>query len=121
MYSTGPLFFSALWVQYLWSLWGNGDPMDRVKVLVPGTGYADSYGFFKNVQGGSWHTRDTEVIFWMGRYWGLVTMMGLGVALGVTSMVWWLLKIVGKRCRYRRVHEKRGRYELWIEKGRYDY
>ena len=95
--------------------------MDRIKVLVPAATEGDSYGFFKNVQGGSWHEKDVEVIFWMGRHWVLVTVLGFVVGFGGTGFLWWVFRMVGKRCRDRRVEEKRGRYELWIEDGRYEY
>jgi inositol phosphorylceramide mannosyltransferase catalytic subunit len=117
MYTTGPLFFSAVWIQYLASLRGNPSSMDRIKVLVPGLKNGDSYGFFKNVQGGSWHGRDVEVIFWMGRNWVLVTILGFVIGFGVTGMFWSVFRMLGKRCRDRRVEGKSGRYELWIKQG----
>ncbi|KAE9367734.1 glycosyltransferase family 32 protein [Stipitochalara longipes BDJ] len=116
MYSTGPLFFSAVWIQYLQGLRGTMNALDHIKVLVPGGTAGDSYGFFKNVQGGSWHGRETEVIFWMGRHWVLVTIFGFVVAFGVTSLFWWVCIMFGKRWGRRPVCEKRGRYELWIER-----
>ncbi|KAN0095421.1 glycosyltransferase family 32 protein [Hyaloscypha variabilis] len=120
MYTTGPLFFSAVWIQYLRGLRGDVNAMDRIKVLVPGGIDGDSYGFFKNVQGGSWHGRETEVIFWMGRHWVLVTVFGCVVGFGVTIMCWWVCTMFGKRWGTREVYEKRGRYELWIEDS-YDF
>jgi mannosyltransferase OCH1-like enzyme len=112
MYSTGSLFFSALWVQYLSGLGEDADMMDRVKVLVREGGGGDSYGFFKNVQGGSWHGWDVEVIFWMGRHWIVVTVIGFVIGFGVTGMVWWIGRTLGRWWLAREVHEKRGRYRL---------
>lgn len=81
--------------------------MDRVKVLVREGEEGDSYGFFRNVQGGSWHGRDVEVIFWMGRHWILVTLFGFVAGFGVTGSVWWLCRVIGRCLRGRRVDEKR--------------
>jgi len=120
IYTTGPLFFSVTWIQYLRSLRGNTNALDRIKVLVPGGTAGDSYGFFKNVQGGSWHGRETEVIFWMGRHWIFVTVFGFVIGFGVVGVLWWIWTMMGKRWRGRSVDEKRGRYELWIEEGRYE-
>jgi inositol phosphorylceramide mannosyltransferase catalytic subunit len=112
MYSTGPLFFSALWVQYLRELGGSTNATDRVKVLVREGDEGDSYGFFKNVQGGSWHGKDVELIFWMGKHWVLVTLFGFIVGFGVTGLIWWVGRVVGSCWKGRRVDEKRGRYRL---------
>lgn len=120
MYTTGPLFFSAMWIQYLRDLRGNTNAMDRIKVLVPRVMKGDSYGFFKNVQGGSWHGRETEFIFWMGRHWVLVTIVGFVIAFGVASVLWWLCKMFGEGCGGQRLDEKRRSHELWIEEGRYE-
>jgi hypothetical protein len=70
-------------------LWKGGT--ERVRVLVRVGKEGDSYGFFRNVQGGSWHGRDTEVIFWMGRHWVLVTVWGFVVGFAVVGAVWWVI------------------------------
>ena len=51
----------------------------------------DSYGFFRNVQGGSWHGRDTEMVFWMGRHWVLVTVWGFVGGFAVVGGIWWVV------------------------------
>jgi len=114
MYSTGPLFFNALWMEYLSTIGESTSAMDRVKVLVREGEEGDSYGFFKNVQGGSWHGRDVEVVFWMGRHWVLVTLLGFVVGFGVTGGIWCIGRVLGRRWRgggfdKRALHEWRGR------------
>jgi hypothetical protein len=48
-------------------------------------------GFLRNVQGGSWHGRDTEVVFWMGRHWVLVTVWGFVGGFAVVGGIWWVV------------------------------
>jgi mannosyltransferase OCH1-like enzyme len=96
MYSTGPLFLSVMWVEYLPAFGSKPGyerkEIDRIRVLVKGEEEGDSYGFFNNVQGGSWHGRDVEMMFWMGRHWVIVTIFGFVVGFGVTGGLWWVLK-----------------------------
>jgi len=100
MYSTGPLFLSVIWVEYLSALRSKSAnsrgaiEMDRVRLLVnddekPG---GDSYGYFYNVMGGSWHGPDVDAVFWMGRHWVVVTILGFVLGFGVTGVLWWTLK-----------------------------
>ena len=109
MYSTGPLFFSVMWIEYLHGLGGaEGHPMDQVRVLMKTEKWGDSYGLFKNVQGGSWHGRDLEVIFWMERHWIVMTILGFAVAISVVWLLWWGI----------RTFAGFWRRELWREKER---
>lgn len=102
MYTTGPLFLSAIWVEYVDTLKrkiGIGQDkkiqeLDRVRVLVDNKG--DNYGFFNNMQGGSWHGRDMELIFWMGRHAIVVTLAGFVIGFTVTGLVWWVIRRVAR-------------------------
>ncbi|KAH8653174.1 MIPC synthase subunit [Tricladium varicosporioides] len=94
MYTTGPLFLSAIWIQYLRSSGTSGLPENELKLLFPNKKQGDSYGYFSNVQGGSWHGGDFEAILWMGRHWVLVTVAGFVLGFGVTGLAW----VLAKRC-----------------------
>lgn len=91
MYTTGPLFLSATWIEYL-----NMGVKERVRLLIKGDTIGDSYGFFRNVQGGSWHGRDLGVILWMGRHWFFVTILGFIIGFSVTGALWMVFKVVFK-------------------------
>jgi mannosyltransferase OCH1-like enzyme len=93
MYSTGPLFLSVVWIEFLRrGVPGLGTAVARVRLLPKDGTNGDSYGFFKNVQGGSWHGRDMEVIFWMGRHWFLVTLLGFVIGFAVVGVLWRVLR-----------------------------
>jgi hypothetical protein len=70
-------------------LWKGGT--ERVRLLVSVGKEGDSYGFFRNVQGGSWHGRDTEVVFWMGRHWVWVPVGGFVGGFAVGGGIWWVV------------------------------
>lgn len=64
MSSTGPLFLSLVWKEWLDS--GRSMGSGRVRVLVPeGRGY----GFFINIQGRSWQGADEKFVAWLERHW----------------------------------------------------
>lgn len=90
MYTTGPLFFSAIWIEYL-----SGETrgaVDRLRVLVKGSLKGDSYGFWKNVPGGSWHEADSYFILWMGDHLMLMIFLGLMTGLTVGVVLWAMLR-----------------------------
>jgi hypothetical protein len=98
-----------MWIEYLHGLGGaEGHAMDRVRVLMKTEKWSDSYGLFKNVQGGSWHGRDLEVIFWMERHWIVVTVLGFVIAISVVGLLWWGI----------RTFAGFWRRELWWERER---
>ncbi len=64
MSSTGPLFLSLVWKEWLDS--GRSLGKGRVTVLMPdGRGY----GFFVNIEGRSWQGADEKVVSWLERHW----------------------------------------------------
>lgn len=101
MYTTGPLFLSAIWVEYVDTLKrkiGIGQDtkipeLDRIRVLLNN---GDNYGFLNNAQGGSWHGKDMELIFWMGRHTIVVTLTGFVIGFTVAGLVWWILRRVAR-------------------------
>jgi mannosyltransferase OCH1-like enzyme len=92
MYTTGPLFFSAVWIEYLRGSARGGGPLERLRVLSKGPVRGDSYGFFKNIQGGSWHGKDLELINWMGKHVIIVTLLGFAIGISVVLVLWVMLR-----------------------------
>jgi inositol phosphorylceramide mannosyltransferase catalytic subunit len=91
MYSTGPLFLSVVWKEWLGENSGRiGDWEGRVRVLMRAESYQQSWSFFKHYRGSSWHGKDARLIFWMGRNWMLLTAFGFMVAGVVGMALWWL-------------------------------
>ena len=64
MYSTGPLFLSVLWKEYM-----RDDPSEprRVRVLMPDDYSKHPSSFFNENRGNSWHGNDAQLIFWVNR------------------------------------------------------
>ena len=88
MYTTGPLFLSAIWIEYLGGPTSGGSPLERLRVLMPGPKAGDNYGFWKNVQGGSWHGNDMYVMFWLGDHLILATLLGICIGITVVGALW---------------------------------
>lgn len=70
MYSTGPLFLSVIWKEYLSNV---KNEESRVRVLMPEEYSSRPQSFFGVYKGSSWHRNDAKAIFWMGQHWMLVT------------------------------------------------
>ncbi|KAI9808695.1 MAG: hypothetical protein M1825_003847 [Sarcosagium campestre] len=87
MYSTGPLFLSVIWKEYI-----QQDPIEenRVRVLMPDEYNKHAWSFFSLRRGSSWHGGDARFIFWMGRHWVLITTLGFVLAGLVGLTVWWI-------------------------------
>jgi len=86
MYSTGPLFLSVVWKEYISSM---RSPAERVRVLMPDEYKGHSWSFFNVVKGNSWHGKDAQTIFWMGKHWMLLTVTGFLLAGVVGTCLWW--------------------------------
>ncbi|KAF7868785.1 uncharacterized protein EAF02_009521 [Botrytis sinoallii] len=117
MYSTGPLFLSVLWIEYMRTV---TDEAGRVRNLLPDEYNKHAWSFFNIVKGNSWHGKDAQTIFWMGKHWFLLTVAGFAIAGVVGGFLWlaWNMWVVrsGKSSRrgmalWRRVSGK-DRYEL---------
>jgi mannosyltransferase OCH1-like enzyme len=105
MASTGPLFLSLCWKEWLYSHRGiRGDgkhvEQDRIRTLVP---YSWGYGFFVNVEGRSWQTWDERVVAFLEMHWVFDVMLGVGSVVAVVGAVWrvfwWVLRWVRVRGR----------------------
>ncbi len=89
MYSTGPLFLSVVWKEWIGeNSWRGGDWEGRVRVLMESEYNRRSWSFFNEYGGSSWHGKDAKLIFWMGRHWMLLTAVGFMLA-GVVGMTFW--------------------------------
>lgn len=112
MYSTGPLFLSVIWKEYLWD---TRPSEEHVRILMPSEYKGHDWSFFNITKGSSWHGKDAQTIFWMGQHWLLLTVVGFSTA-GVLGFCIWAMCIRAKTTsggRGRRSFWKRGeRYEL---------
>jgi mannosyltransferase OCH1-like enzyme len=99
MSSTGPLFLSLVWKQWLDSKRNVG--LGRVRLLIPkGRGY----GFFINVEGRSWQGPDEKVVGWFERHWLFDIVIATIAVVVALKVVCWL-----SDCIWRKI--QRG---LWI-------
>lgn len=99
MYSTGPLFLSVIWKEYMRS---RPNSAARVRVLMPTEYNKSPWCFFTRHRGNSWHGKDAQLIFWMGNHWVLLTVLGFTLA-GIVGYCLWRvyakLLHVGAQCR----------------------
>lgn len=65
MFSTGPLFLSVVWKQYI--RWGN-PPSGIVRILMPEDYKLSADAFFKISKGSSWHKDDAAFLLLMSRH-----------------------------------------------------
>ena len=87
MYSTGPLFLSVIWKEYLQE---DHPSEERVRLLMPDEYSQNPWSFFNISKGNSWHGGDARTIFWMGHHWLLLTACGFVLAGVVGAALWWL-------------------------------
>ena len=92
MASTGPLFLSVMWKKWMsehssldQSAW-----VGRVRVLMPEEYTKHAWSFFKTYKGSSWHGKDARFIFWMGKNWVLLVVLGTILVLTVGFAVWYV-------------------------------
>ncbi|EER28923.1 SUR1 protein, putative [Coccidioides posadasii C735 delta SOWgp] len=86
MYSTGPLFLSVIWKEYMA---GRPSAYERVRVMMADEYNRHSWSFFTHHPGSSWHGKDARLIFWMGGHWVLLTVLGFILAGIVGAFLWW--------------------------------
>lgn len=109
MYTTGPLFLSAIWTDYI-RAGPKGE--DRVRILMPDEYNKHAWSFFDVTKGNSWHGKDAHTIFWMGKHWMLVTVGGFVLA-GIFGSVCWLLLTAFRSCRRSYAGNKKFRPKFW--------
>lgn len=76
--------------------WEGSDYTGRVRVLMPDMYDKYEWSFFRTYEGNSWHGKDARFIFWMGRNWVLLTVVGFAVA-GVVFLAGWFVyrRVIG--------------------------
>lgn len=77
MYSTGPLFLSVIWKEYMSTVVSTSE---QVRILMPNEYSKGENPFFNISKGSSWHGEDAKTIFWMGKHWMLLTVTGFAIA-----------------------------------------
>jgi mannosyltransferase OCH1-like enzyme len=113
MYTTGPLFLSAIWIEYLRGKDKSGSTLDRLHVLIQGPVKGDNYGFWKNIKGGSWHKQDRYVMLWMGDHLIISTLLGFAIGICVAILLWKAFKMCtamlrgGRWLELQREHDRR--------------
>ncbi|KAI9934112.1 hypothetical protein ASPWEDRAFT_48705 [Aspergillus wentii DTO 134E9] len=101
MYSTGPLFLSVLWKEYMLD---KPNEAARVRILMQDEYNKYSWSFFTHHVGNSWHGKDARLIFWMGQHWMFLTMCGFVLAGVVGCTLWWAygrVMLLSSKYRYR--------------------
>ncbi|KAB8272817.1 hypothetical protein BDV30DRAFT_239129 [Aspergillus minisclerotigenes] len=101
MYSTGPLFLSVIWKEYIRDY---PPEMSRVRILMQDEYQKYSWSFFTHHIGNSWHGKDARFISWMGQHWMFLTFCGfLLAAIGGFCLFWAYgrIMLLGAQCRYR--------------------
>ncbi|KAJ5491701.1 Mannosyl phosphorylinositol ceramide synthase SUR1 [Penicillium diatomitis] len=101
MYSTGPLFLSVIWKEYM-----QDKPSEsaRVRILMQDEYNRFSWSFFTHHKGNSWHGKDAHLIFWMGQHWMFLTFCGFVLAGVLGICLWWTygrIMLLGSKYRYR--------------------
>jgi mannosyltransferase OCH1-like enzyme len=86
MYSTGPLFLSVVWKEYTRD---TRPAREHVRILMPDEYKGHKWSFFNITKGSSWHGKDAQTIFWMGKHWLLLTVSGFAIAAVVGTCLWW--------------------------------
>ncbi|KAI5287582.1 hypothetical protein KEM54_005884 [Ascosphaera aggregata] len=126
MYSTGPLFLSVIWKQWM-TLRGPAES-DRVRVLMKDAYNRYTWSFFTYHEGSSWHGKDAQLIFWMGQNWMFLTLLGITLVLAVGLMLfkcysriiaikgcaalpWPLNRIAGLCCNLNQIKKKRNEFK----------
>lgn len=83
MSSTGPLFLSLVWKEWIES--GKNVGNDRVMVLEP---FQRGYGIFYNLEGRSWQGWDEVILPWFERHWAFSIVGGLIAVVALVDGVW---------------------------------
>ncbi|KAJ5630868.1 uncharacterized protein N7484_010968 [Penicillium longicatenatum] len=101
MYSTGPLFLSVVWKEYMQD---HLSETSRVRILMSDEYQKHSWSFFTHHTGNSWHGKDARLIFWMGQHWIFLTFCGFFLAAAMGFCLFWTygrIVLLGGQHRYR--------------------
>lgn len=117
MYSTGPLFLSVVWTEYMRE---TREADGHVRILMPPEYKGNSWSFFNISKGSSWHGKDAQTIFWMGKHWLLLTVTGFAIAGVVGAALWYLWNMWIVRSRSSGGRSGRGFWRRISAKERYE-
>lgn len=85
MYSTGPLMLSVVMKHYYRDI---EFKEFGLKILMRPEYTNNAEPFFKIHKGNSWHSDDAGFIFWLQRYWPLVTIAGFAIFGLINVAIW---------------------------------
>ena len=90
MYSTGPLFLSVMWKNWISSGRNLGDGANggRVRVIRQAEFNKHPWSFFNTFGGSSWHRQDAVLFLWVQENWLMLTAAALMVA-GLVAIGAW--------------------------------
>lgn len=121
MGSAGPHMVSFVWRKYLHQTRGAIPEQPRVRILMPGEGQLMEE-FFTTVKGGTWHTWDVRLFYWLGHHLPFVVMAGPAALLLAATLIWLLVwntvLLIGGA--FRGSASASNPLPLWKEKGRKD-
>ncbi|VDB86338.1 Bgt-1620 [Blumeria graminis f. sp. tritici] len=109
MYSTGPLFLSVLWKEYMH---GYRPAEEHVRILTLNNYKGFPESFFNVTKGNSWHREDAKAVLWMGKHWMLLTVSGFAAAIVIGSFLWMLWNRIFSRPTKSRRWKSGAHYEL---------
>lgn len=83
-----------------------------MKILMPPEYKGNEWSFFNISQGSSWHGKDAQTIFWMGKHWLLLTVSGFAIA-GVLGALLWFLFMGNGVGKGNKTSGGRGKLSFW--------
>lgn len=99
MFSTGPLFLSVVWKQYI--RWGN-PPSGIVRILMTDDYKGHENSFFNITKGSSWHNDDAQILLLMSRHIFLTVVVCICLAIAIIAseyfLIYWFSKNYAARC-----------------------
>ena len=89
MYSTGPLFISVIWKQWIASSHNVNE--GRVRVLQEVDFNQSPERYFNTFGGSSWHAGDVRFLMWVGQNWVQFALVGavIVIIVGVVGRLVW--------------------------------
>lgn len=91
MYSTGPLFLSVMWKQYLRAGVPRGN---EIRILLPVDHAKHTSSFFNQAEGSSWHQSDAKYIILMGQHWIIATIVGTIIGFSILYAEYKLIQVL---------------------------
>lgn len=82
-----------------------------------------AWSFFNISKGSSWHGKDAQTIFWMGKHWLFLTVTGFAIAGVVGATLWWAWTMWVMRGGKKTSSGRRRRFGFWgrVSRGKERY